>query len=290
MKHLDRLVAWIAEREAIRLRRAAGESPPWSGDEIFQSWSFTNVRREDDRVTKWIWETWREPHADDPDLWFAMVVARFVNEPATLAEIGYPVPWDPQHFLAVMKERKARGEKLYRDDAYMIRADNRPGRPKPLDQVEDVFEPLWRDRKELRPRKGETLASYHRALGEYHGMGTGFMPAQIVADLKYVEPLWSATDWFTFAVSGPGSKRGLNRIIGRDKDAPWTEAGWRKEFGHLCDKIIPDLKRLGLDDLSAQDLQSCLCELDKNERVRLGEGTPKRRFRKGADKFGSLFQ
>jgi len=30
--------------------------------------------------------------------------------------------------------------------------------------------------------------------------------------------------------------------------------------------------------LCAQDLQSCLCELDKFERVRLGEGKPKRRF------------
>lgn len=33
-----------------------------------------------------------------------------------------------------------------------------------------------------------------------------------------------------------------------------------------------DLVRIGLADLSASDLQNCLCELDKNERVRLGEG------------------
>ena len=132
-------------------------------------------------------------------------VARFVNEPDTLREIGYPIPWDPQNFLTVMAEREARGEKVYREDAYMLRADSRLGRPKPEYQAADVFGPLWRDRKELRPRKGETLASYHRALGEYHGLGAGFMSAQIVADLKFVEPLWSATDWFTFAVSGPGT-------------------------------------------------------------------------------------
>lgn len=263
---------------------------PWSDDPIFQKTPFCNVRREDDRVTRWIAENWREPHADDPDLWFAMVVARFVNEPDTLAEIGYPVPWDAQHFLGVMAARGTRGAKLYREDAYMIWADNRPGRsgqPKQVYQAEEIFGPLWRDRKELRPRTGETLASYHKRLGKYHGLGDGFMSAQVIADLKYVQPLLSAADWVTFAVSSPGSKRGLNRVLGRDKDAPWTEAAWRKEFDKVWGEIEPDLKDLGLGDLHAQDLQNCLCEWDKYERTRLGEGKSKRRFAGEAD--GSLF-
>ena len=39
--------------------------------------------------------------ADDRDLWFAMVIARFVNLPDTLAALGYPVPWDPEHVFYV---------------------------------------------------------------------------------------------------------------------------------------------------------------------------------------------
>ena len=87
------LLYWIHEREAARLRRAAGKSPPWTDDPILQEWSFCNVRREDDRVTRWIATNWRGPKCDDPDLWFAMVLARFVNLPETLAEIDYPVPF-----------------------------------------------------------------------------------------------------------------------------------------------------------------------------------------------------
>ena len=89
----NQFVQFIRVREAIRLRRAAGAPPPWTDNQILREWSFCNVRREEDRVTRWIAERWRNPHADDPDLWFAMAVARFVNWPDALAEIGYPVPW-----------------------------------------------------------------------------------------------------------------------------------------------------------------------------------------------------
>lgn len=37
--------------------------------------------------------------------------------------------------------------------------------------------------------------------------------------------------------------------------------------------------RMFLDKkLCAQDIQNCLCEFDKYERVRLGEGAPKQRY------------
>jgi len=77
--HHQPLVAWISEREAIRVRREAGQPKPWTDDPILQEGRFCNIRRENDRVTCWIAQNWREPHADDPELWFAMAVARLVN-------------------------------------------------------------------------------------------------------------------------------------------------------------------------------------------------------------------
>src|SRR6516162_4469256 len=108
-----RLLYWIEEREAIRLRRAVGQSRPWTNDPILDAWSFCNVRREHDYVTTWIREHWREPHADDPDLFFAMAVARLVNWPDSLAAIGYPVPWDREHFIAVLQARRAASETVW---------------------------------------------------------------------------------------------------------------------------------------------------------------------------------
>jgi hypothetical protein len=270
------LLYWIAEREAIRLRRAAAAPPPWTDDPILRDWRFCNVHREDDRVTRWVADNWREPNADNSDLWFAMVVARFVNLPASLAEIGFPVPWRPDHFLAAMAGRKARGETCY-GAAYMIRA-NRPGQDKAVYQVESVFNPLWAARERLRPRVGQTLAEWHGRLAPFHGMGGGFMPAQVVADMKYVLPLSDAPDWMDFAASGPGSRRGLNRVLGRPVDAKWDEYSWLCALRRLQEAVGPELERIGIGALHAQDLQNCLCELDKYLRVRNGEGRPKQRF------------
>ena len=269
----DSLMYFIAERESIRRRRATGAPPPWTDDPILREWSFCNVRREDDRVTRWIAVNWRQPH---PDLWFAMVVARFINWPETLAEIGFPVPWDRERFLAMMAARKERGEKIY-GGAYMIHADQRYPDTATY-QANMVFGPLWRDREWMRPQPGEKLAAYHSRLGERHGMRGGFMPAQVVGDIKYVEPLRSASDWMTFAASGPGSRRGLNRVLGRPVDAKSSEGDWRRAFRQLHEALAPDLERIGLGDLHAQDLQNCLCETDKYLRVKLGEGKPRRRF------------
>jgi 5-hmdU DNA kinase, helical domain len=69
--NIDGLVCWIEKREAIRVKKEAGAARPWSDDPILNEWSFCNVRREDDRTTKWVAANWREPHADDPDVWHA---------------------------------------------------------------------------------------------------------------------------------------------------------------------------------------------------------------------------
>jgi hypothetical protein len=156
-----RFVDFVRERETIRKKKEAGKSWPWTADPVLQKYYFCNVRREHDRTTKWIATNWRDPNAGDIDCWFAMAVARFVNWPPTLINLGYPVPWHPDHFLEVMAERKRRGEKL-EGDAYMIRANPKaPGQPKAVYITDHVLTPLWNARKLLRPLKGDTLRDWH---------------------------------------------------------------------------------------------------------------------------------
>ena len=278
----DRLAAFAVERHRVYLRRKAGEPWPWTDDPILREWRFTNVYRELDKVTDWIRTKWREPHDSDPDLFFAMCVARFVNWPATLEQLGYPVPWKPLKFLSVMQERRAAGQQSY-SAAYMIRAlPGRPGMRKEEYLAEFVFGPLWEKRKKgLRPRPGDSLKFYHDVLQNQYGLGS-FMAGQVVVDLKYVEPLKSAADWWTFAASGPGSLRGLNRVLGNPVKQPWKEDCWRLGCEVARGKINKRFKKEGFELIHGQDCNNVLCEYDKMERVRLGEGQPKMRYRRSA--------
>lgn len=256
----------------IYVRRENGAERPWTKDPILQTYRFCNIERENDTVTKWIARNWRNPWQEDPDLWFAMVVARNVNSPDSLEQLGYPVPWKPKRFYEMIADRQNKKLKIY-NAAYMI-VPRQTSMPKAEYLVERLFNIMWKDRAKLRPTKEDSLESFYERLSGYWGMGT-FMTAQVIADLKYVDPLRKAPDWFTFAKSGPGSKRGMNRILGREVRASMPESIWYSNLMDLQKATTGDIRPI----LHAQDLQNALCEFDKYERVRLGEGVPKQRYK-----------
>ena len=47
---------FVAERELVRHRKESGTPGPWTDDPVLQQYRFTNVRRRDDRMTKWFIE------------------------------------------------------------------------------------------------------------------------------------------------------------------------------------------------------------------------------------------
>jgi len=267
MKNIEQFIKFVNEREQIFLIKQAGAPKPWTKDKILQQYRFCNIRREDDKVTRWIADHWRQ---NGPEVWFAMVVARYINSIDTLQQLDYPVPWNKRHFYHVLKKREQKGLKIY-NPAYIIVPGNTK-MPKAEYLAELVFSPLWKARLKLRPTPEDTLQSFYNRLSQYRGMGT-FMSAQVIADLKYVKPLSEAADWWTFAKSGPGSKRGLNRVIGRDPHTSWDESSWYNSLLLLRHKTTGKIPHMHM-----QDLQNCCCEFDKYERARIGEGKPKQKY------------
>lgn len=274
-KHLETFTYFVIERHNIWRRREAGNRAPWTNDEILKAYRFCNVYRELDRTTKWITDHWRTPNESNPHLWFAMVVSRLVNHPETLAQMGFPLPWNKKSFLRTMLGRKKEGAKVF-GSAYIV-STNGVERDKANYLADDVLDPMWKDREKVKPIQGDRLQDFFARLMSFQGMGL-FMSAQVVADIKYVSPLMGASDWWTFASSGPGSRRGMSYLLGYDPRTPWKEHEWKEALMELSVIVKPIFQEARLPRLHNQDLQNCLCEFSKYRRTQLGTGRPKQKF------------
>lgn len=256
----------IAKEESRKVKRP---------DPIIAQYRFCNVRRNDDRVTKWIHEHWLEQWRTHDKLWFALIVARLFNNEPALAYIQDDVlPFRIERMRNALRARKNCGERNF-NAAYIVSTNGHA-----MDKVDYlldlVLNPLWQARKIVTREIGDAydLNDVHKVLERQNGLGS-FMAAQVVADLKYAHPnKWD--DFHTFAASGPGSKRGLNRIMGTPVNGPFAEKYFRPTLLLLRDKVNARLK---MEPLTAQDVQNCLCEWDKYERARLEEGTPKQLYK-----------
>lgn len=286
------LFNFMMERHNIYLRRETGAPPPWTKDEILSTYKFTNVYRELDRVTVWVRKRIREPYRDHPNLWFMLCIARQINWPPTLDWLihhrsAWPVDdgWDWKEAMRVMRKRAGLGEKVY-TGAYMLTANaggllNKvPGKfDKPEITCKLVLNGVWKHRGFLEPVMHTSMQEATGTLKDvYTGFG-GFMSYEVACDLRYTRYLQHAPDVRTWAHAGPGAKRGLNRLLGKGaKERPFlSDRAAVEAMQWLLWKISPEWPHL--PRLEMREIEHSLCEFDKYERARLGEGRPRSFFR-----------
>ena len=133
---------------------------------------------------------------------------------------------------------------------------------------------VWRRRDEFRLGR---LADVHKRLTAIRGLGgDGFLAYQIIIDARFSALLENAPDRDNWAAAGPGTLRGINRMVGRpiDQRMPQGEAleymrGLFKEPGNTFSNIEFDFS----------DCPNILCETDKYIRARTNPGTRLRKFR-----------
>ena len=112
------------------------------------------------------------------------------------------------------------------------------------------------------------------------------MSYEVVTDLNYTPVLHGAEDRYTWANAGPGAVRGLNRIHGRDVKKGMSQKQANTEMQQLLalkeDYLDsgPELLALKedyleMDQVDMRTIEHSLCEWDKYQRVRLGQGRPR---------------
>lgn len=273
--HLRRFLATMHERELIRIKRERGDPWPWTRDPIFLQWRFCNTNREDDRVTRWIEKCWRTPYASHENLWFAMAVARQINLPATLEEIGFPTEWNPRKVLRILEKRKARGETIF-SGAYILGGGNPGGVSKIRYTVMGILNPLWKNGKKEgfdRCFPFSSLEEAHSWFGKQWGFGK-FLAYEVVTDLRHTRYLSKAPDIYTWANLGPGATRGLNFLYERDAMGSHPQQQLLEELLEVQKWVVQNRNPEILPHIESRTIEHWLCEFFKICRAqqRLREG------------------
>ena len=118
-----------------------------------------------------------------------------------------------------------------------------------------------------------SLEDQWNVLLPYPYMGP-FMAYEVVTDWRHTWLGDQAEDIFSWANPGPGARRGLNIIHGRPLEKTIKIKQCVEEMKDLL-HASPAYIGVHVPDLEMRDIEHSLCEFDKYERVRLGEGKPR---------------
>lgn len=280
--------AFMVEREEIRLRKEAGLPRPWTKDEILDTYKFTNVRRENDRTSKEFAAFYKQ-HVTSDTRWDIILlncgIARYFGRSEFLISLGWQKDFNADKIVRHAQRRKAEGKRVF-TGAYVI-TNQGISAPKEEVVVERFLSGLSYMAASLiiNINNHESWEKFISQMMTLNGFGgSGFMAKEVTLDL-IMATNWTPKDWNTWSPSGPGARRGAARVMGIDEPkSPSGMVYFRSaprtleimlELYELRRELWP-LKHIAL---RLTDIQFQLCEFDKYERVRLGQGRPRSRYR-----------
>lgn len=271
---LSRMLWWIREREAVRRRKEAGDPWPWSSDKLLQDWRWCNVRRMDDKVSRELMASWYPKDGAVTTQLAAAVLARTVNWTEALLDASGGAAFSLDMLSKVrtrLHARAQRGEKVF-TGAYIV--PGQPGRSK-VDTVCDLAATAAQRAETI---YSPTIRATWAQLLALDGLGS-FLAGQVVADLAHLPMGTGWPDRATWAPVGPGSARGLNRLLGRPLNRPVSQVEFEQLLPQVMNAFAADAPEIWVErGLFYQDGQNCLCEGDKAIRLLGGEGTVRARY------------
>jgi len=282
MALFDELVEFVHEREQVRLNRDSGFLQPYTLDPILSKYRFCNVHRKDDRVSKWLIKNYYRNLSGD--VWFRALLARLINWPPTLLYLmdNLVIPhraedFNAYLFIEAMKELEAKKEKVY-SSAYIVYPTMVKGNTKSVNLCEYIIKPTIHMASQMRGAVASNSIKYTtETLATAFGIQS-FIAGQVSADLTYLRnQLDSAIDLYSWAPMGPGSQRGLNRLYQRTISKKFTEERFNQELTEIRSILIDSNNKL--KDLTLHDCQNIMCEFDKYQRVKTGEGKPRQNYK-----------
>jgi hypothetical protein len=275
---VDGFFEFINKRHLIWFKRSKGLPQPWTEDPILQKYKFTNVFRELDRGTLAL-RKMLEGHEEDRigtvfNIWWY----RLFNLDVHAENLGF-VPATGRGMDLLRDYFLGREGKIF-TSAHMTTGVG--GEPKVityLRAVEDAYD------------NAEALVdvcdAYHSMEAAFNAilpcyMVGRFVAYEIICDLRFRLLRFDPKDIFTWANMGPGAKRGLNRLGMNHETQDAGVKSMRTLFfeaaQHLASHVLQHYSQEEEPPFELREIEHSLCEFDKYERARLGDGRPRQLF------------
>lgn len=267
--------AWINERHSIYMRRTRGDPKPWTKDEVLLDYKFTNVFRQLDTGTLWL-RKMIDPFAWDDDENSTLMVWNVVwyrlfnwwKHAAYMIKHHGMCPSMDILRKYIMK-LVDRGEKIFTG----VHITHGVFGELKYDTFLNYAEEAWRQRTMLMPilRNAQTLREVLIELDRLPGIGE-FLAYEIVCDLRFTFLLFKAKDILTWGNVGAGAKRGLLRL-GLEPSVDSMVKLFKIAPNYLGQHILEAKTKF-----EVREIEHCLCEFDKYERIRLKQGQIKGKY------------
>lgn len=281
---------WMGERHRIYLKRKAGEPRPWTKDEVLHEFKFTNVFRELDRGTIALrrmeedavdqWDKSRRNKLKDWTTAGLIVWNSFWYRMFNLDQHANTLDFcdDPERLFAYIRQRYKQNKQIY-TGAHMTNGGD-PWTPKHEAHI-PIIKAVWDEREEIAQRIYKTrsiqTAFYEMKAFRYCGP---FIAYEMASDLRW-NLIFEPIDMFNWANVGPGCRRGMQRL-GYEPSCATMQLLWAKAKSELPSHLKKHHPLVNGEPewppFELREIEHCLCEFDKYERVRLGQGKTRSRY------------
>lgn len=206
--------AW--ERHRIYVLKELNAPKPWSQSSVFQRYYFCNVFRDLDKTSLFIRQVIHQ-HEDDPRLWKAIFLMRYISKLETLQDLHEKnAILDHDKAYRLMRTWTSNGRKLF-TSAFIV---NSRARGEWVDKITYIFRLIkevhgrMNENPDIYLRHMQLMESCYYTLYGLPGVG-GFMAYQYTVDLHYAQRyLANVRDARTWTALGIGALRGMNRLLG----------------------------------------------------------------------------
>lgn len=284
---------FIYERQKVWQKRVVDEeNPPWTKDKIIQNNRFTNIYRELDPGTQYAIQNILEQDASRQDKIFNIMIYRLIGRSETHSFLGFQKirDFEPKAFEEKLKKRRDEQGKTIFTGAYMVAGYSQMGSSDKVENISLLFEEISQEySKEIKRLPAEdTLQEAYNTIRSIPGFGK-FLAYQVIVDLLYPVKAYNENSLLPFtpddwAKAGPGARKGV-KVLRTESGIryldvmKWLRNNQRSEFQRLNIDFPFILDSEGGEkEISLANIQNCLCEFYKYNKIREDEGRARRRF------------